>query len=45
VLREKQGSLDVTAVHLKAIQWDNVDSSEQAFARAARAATFAAFEV
>ena len=43
VLMERLGSLERVAVVLKSIEFHEVDSSEMAFRRAARAATEAAF--
>jgi hypothetical protein len=45
VLRERLGGLTRTQVVLKRITWDTVSSCQLGFARAARAATSAAFEV
>ena len=45
VIRELQGHLDGTSVTLKAIEWDDVASSEWGFRQAVRTATEAAFKV
>jgi len=45
VLRERLGALEKTRVVLKRIVWDEVNSCEVGFKRAAEAATRAAFEV
>ena len=45
VLQEKQGHLKSPRVVLKRVEWDDVDSCEIGFRRAAAAATRAAFEV
>jgi hypothetical protein len=45
VLHERQGHTESTLVVLTHIEWDEVDSCEIGFQRAAAAATRAAFEV
>lgn len=45
ILRERLGDLSKTRVLLKRVGWDEVNSCESGFRRAARAATNAAFEV
>lgn len=45
ILRERLGGLNKTRVLLKRIAWDEVNSCESGFRRAAKAATIAAFEV
>ncbi len=44
-LRAHQGALKSTLVQLTSIEWNEIDSSELGFRRAAAAATRAAFEV
>ena len=44
-LIERHGVLERTRVVLKRVTWDKVSSCESGFARAARAAAIAAFEV
>ncbi len=45
VLQERQGHAETTSVVLKHIEWDDVNSCQLGFRRAAAAATRAAFEV
>ena len=42
---QRLGSLERTRVTLKGIDWDEVDSCESGFRRAAKAAAEAAFDV
>ncbi|MFA5120183.1 hypothetical protein [Zavarzinia sp.] len=45
VLLELQGHIETTLVILTQIEWDEINSSEEGFRRAAAAATRAAFDV